>query len=161
MWLISTPRMTAPANCTSVCLLAQRLACCYQKSDLALTTIYFHPHSASPLPPHDSRFSSSFHLRWPYHAKDGDISAVTRPQSAMLYLIEFCSTANKEEQVTWCILTNISWGDATLRHWGLKGMSGISVLLDELLKVSLGPNLLKASFSSGPPSKMAIWFVRW
>lgn len=35
-------------------------------------------------------------------------------------------------------------------------MSGISVLLDELLKVSLGPNLLKASFSSGPPSKMAI-----
>lgn len=80
---------------------------------------------------------------------------MTPPQSAMLYLIELCGSANKEQRTTL-----YPRKQTPRRHHskirGLKGTPRISVLLDELLKVRLGPNLLKGSFNPDPPPEMAI-----
>lgn len=43
----------------------------------------------------------------------------------------------------WCLLVNTKWEDVTLKHWGLKGRPRVSVWLDELLKVGLGPSSLE------------------
>lgn len=148
--LISTPRMTAPANCTSACPLTQRPARLLSKVRSGSDFNPF-PLLALGLLCHLMTAAFPAHFTWDSRVtrETGDISATTPPQSATLYLIELCSTANKEQK-----MTLYPRKQTPRRHHskikGVKGTARISVLLDELLKVRLSPNLLKGSFNPDP-----------
>lgn len=102
------------------------------------------------------------HFTWDSRVTQKTGASLQWPCLNQRRFIWLSSVALQTRRSRWhCILVNRSWGDTTLRHWGLKGTPRISVLLDELLKVSLGPNLLKGSFNPDPPPEVAIWFVRW
>lgn len=160
MWLISTPRMTAPANCTSVCPLTQRPARLLSKV-----------RSGSDYNPFPSLLWVSFTTSWRqlFRLISLEIATSRRRRGSLQWpclnqqcFIWLSSVALQTRRSRWhCILVNRGWGGTTLRHWGLKGTPRISVLLDELLKVGLGPNLLKGSFNPDPPPEKAIWFVQW
>lgn len=101
MWLVSTPRMTAPANCTSVCLLTQRPARLLSKvrsdSDYnpfpSLLWVSFAPLVTAAFPAH---------FTWDSHVTQKTGTSPRWPclNQQHFYLIEFCRTANKEEQMT-------------------------------------------------------------
>lgn len=136
---ISTLRMTASTNCTSVCPLTQ-------EQPRLLSKV----RSSSDYNPFPSLLWVLFVTSWQQLFQlisleiagsqgDGDIAAVTLPQSAILYLIALQTRSNWRH----CISVNRSQGETAPRGRGVKGVPMISVLLGELLKVSTGPNLLK------------------
>lgn len=159
--LISTLRMTASVNCTSVCPLTQRLARLLSKVRSGSDYNPF-PRSALGLLCYFMTAAFPPHFTWDSHVTQKTGTSLRWPCLNQQSFIWLSSVALQTRISRWhCILVNRGWTDTTLRHWGLKGTPRISVLLDEHLKVSLGPNLLKASFNPYPPPKMAIWFVRW